>query len=147
MRVPCRQFQVMKRCPLRQPTSSSGGIYRSQSSDRTNIRSARRWVSTPSLFVALAVLLHESMAFQPSYTTRNRPRMPSSTTSTSTGRIPGRSLSRRYVVTDREPDLVEMLLGGEKYELVPLPDRMIDTTIFVGKKVVSLHYPYSRVIS
>lgn len=37
-----------------------------------------------------------------------------------------------YVVTDREPDLVEMLLGGERYEMVPLPDRMCDTTIFVG---------------
>ena len=116
----------MKRCPRRPSTSS---IYGSPPFGRTNnSSSARRWGSTTTgflLFVAFAAaVLHQSMAFQPSPT---RP-MPSSA-----ARIPRRSLSRRYVVTDREPDVVEMLVGGEKYELVPLPDRMIDTTIFVGK--------------
>ncbi len=32
----------------------------------------------------------------------------------------------------RDPDMMEMLIGGERYENVPLPDSMLDTTIFVG---------------
>lgn len=36
------------------------------------------------------------------------------------------------VMRHREADYVEMMVGGERYEMVPLPDRMMDTTIFVG---------------
>jgi hypothetical protein len=32
----------------------------------------------------------------------------------------------------RDPDEIELLVGGQRYELVPLPDTMLDTTIFVG---------------
>jgi RNA recognition motif. (a.k.a. RRM, RBD, or RNP domain) len=32
----------------------------------------------------------------------------------------------------REPDWVETLIGGERYSLVPMPDRMKATTLFVG---------------
>jgi len=32
----------------------------------------------------------------------------------------------------RDPDMMEMFMGGERYENVPLPDSMLDTTIFVG---------------
>lgn len=31
-----------------------------------------------------------------------------------------------------DPDMMEMFIGGERYENVPLPDSMLDTTIFVG---------------
>lgn len=31
-----------------------------------------------------------------------------------------------------DPDMMEMLVGCERYENVPLPDSMLDTTIFVG---------------
>jgi len=45
----------------------------------------------------------------------------------------------QMVVTDRDPDLFEMMLGGERYEMVPLPDRMCDTTIFVGNLCEFVH--------
>lgn len=32
----------------------------------------------------------------------------------------------------RDAEMMEMLIGGRRYELVPLPDSMLDTTIFVG---------------
>ena len=32
----------------------------------------------------------------------------------------------------RDPDMMEIFVGGERYENVPLPDSMLDTTIFVG---------------
>lgn len=32
----------------------------------------------------------------------------------------------------RDADLMEMMIGGERFEMVPLPDSMMDTTIFVG---------------
>ncbi len=31
-----------------------------------------------------------------------------------------------------DPGMMEMFVGGERYENVPLPDSMLDTTIFVG---------------
>mmetsp|Transcript_17468 Transcript_17468/g.25823 ORF Transcript_17468/g.25823 Transcript_17468/m.25823 type:complete len:440 (+) Transcript_17468:205-1524(+) len=39
---------------------------------------------------------------------------------------------RRHVSNNGDPDFVEMMLGGERYEMVPLPDSMVDTTLFVG---------------
>lgn len=33
---------------------------------------------------------------------------------------------------DREADLLEQLMGGERYEMNELPDSMMDTTVFVG---------------
>ena len=32
----------------------------------------------------------------------------------------------------RDADFFEMMVGGERYEMVPLPDSMVDTTCFVG---------------
>jgi hypothetical protein len=32
----------------------------------------------------------------------------------------------------RDADFFEMMLGGERYEMVPLPDSMVETTLFVG---------------
>lgn len=32
----------------------------------------------------------------------------------------------------RDPDMMELMLGGMRYENVPLPDSMMDTTVFVG---------------
>ena len=32
----------------------------------------------------------------------------------------------------QDPDEIELLMGGQRYEFVPLPDIMLDTTIFVG---------------
>jgi hypothetical protein len=32
----------------------------------------------------------------------------------------------------RDADFYEMMVGGERYEMVPLPDSMLDTTLFVG---------------
>lgn len=32
----------------------------------------------------------------------------------------------------QDPDMMEMFLGGQRYENVPLPDSMLDTTLFVG---------------
>ena len=42
------------------------------------------------------------------------------------------SIGPLFVVTDRDPDIIEMMMGGQRYEMVPLPDRMCDTTLFVG---------------
>jgi hypothetical protein len=43
-----------------------------------------------------------------------------------------RSASALGVHQLRDADFMEMLLGGERYEMVPLPDSMVDTTLFVG---------------
>ena len=32
----------------------------------------------------------------------------------------------------RDADFVEMMMEGERYEMVPLPDSMVETTLFVG---------------
>jgi hypothetical protein len=32
----------------------------------------------------------------------------------------------------REYDMMELMVGGQRYEMVPLPDSMMDTTLFVG---------------
>lgn len=32
----------------------------------------------------------------------------------------------------RDADMMEMMVGGQRFEMVPLPDSMLDTTIFVG---------------
>jgi hypothetical protein len=43
-----------------------------------------------------------------------------------------RRVPRLDVSTVRDADFVEKMLGGERYEMVPLPDSMISTTLFVG---------------
>lgn len=40
--------------------------------------------------------------------------------------------TRLKVHRDYEADLVEQLVGGEKFEMNELPDSMMDTTVFVG---------------
>ena len=46
---------------------------------------------------------------------------------------PGRVHSQTLFVANlRDADLGEMMVGGQRYEMVPLPDSMVDTTLFVG---------------
>lgn len=42
------------------------------------------------------------------------------------------SLLELRVHTVRDADMYEMMMGGERYEMVPLPDSMLQTTLFVG---------------
>mmetsp|Transcript_25202 Transcript_25202/g.62105 ORF Transcript_25202/g.62105 Transcript_25202/m.62105 type:complete len:497 (-) Transcript_25202:103-1593(-) len=42
------------------------------------------------------------------------------------------SSSELRVHTVRDADMYEMMMGGERYEMVPLPDSMLQTTLFVG---------------
>ena len=46
----------------------------------------------------------------------------------------GPSLTRHelYHLEEGEADIMEQLVGGERYSIVPLPDSMMDTTLFVG---------------
>ena len=37
-----------------------------------------------------------------------------------------------FVANLRDADYGEMMVGGQRYEMVPLPDSMVDTTLFVG---------------
>ena len=37
-----------------------------------------------------------------------------------------------YYLEEGEADIMEQLVGGERYSIVPLPDSMMDTTLFVG---------------
>jgi hypothetical protein len=41
-------------------------------------------------------------------------------------------VSPLFVLGLRDADFREMMVGGERYEMVPLPDSMMDTTLFVG---------------
>ena len=44
-----------------------------------------------------------------------------------------RSTTSSLSVADlRDADFAEMMVGGIRYEMVPLPDSMMDTTLFVG---------------
>ena len=52
--------------------------------------------------------------------------------STLTRPIVRRPFHRLNVATTRDADFVEQMLGGERYEMIPLPDSMLATTIFVG---------------
>jgi hypothetical protein len=46
--------------------------------------------------------------------------------------MPAAVASRLLVHTEREADIIEQMVGGERYEMIPLPDSMVDTTLFVG---------------
>lgn len=41
-------------------------------------------------------------------------------------------LPHLYVHMHREADMVEQMIGGERYEVTQLPDSMVETTLFVG---------------
>ena len=43
-----------------------------------------------------------------------------------------RGVPRLNVATIRDADFVERMVGGERYEMVPLPDSMVAKTVFVG---------------
>ena len=45
---------------------------------------------------------------------------------------PMRRLSALHVATTRDADFGEMMVGGMRYEMIPLPDSMVSTTLFVG---------------
>lgn len=38
-----------------------------------------------------------------------------------------------------EADIMEQMVGGERYSMVPLPDSMMDTTLFVGNLCEFVH--------
>eukprot|EP00522_Entomoneis_paludosa_P015657 CAMPEP_0172451628 /NCGR_PEP_ID=MMETSP1065-20121228/9594_1 /TAXON_ID=265537 /ORGANISM="Amphiprora paludosa, Strain CCMP125" /LENGTH=456 /DNA_ID=CAMNT_0013203591 /DNA_START=1 /DNA_END=1371 /DNA_ORIENTATION=- len=42
------------------------------------------------------------------------------------------SLTKQWVHLDREADMYEEMMGGQRYEMSPLPDSMMPTTLFVG---------------
>ena len=46
--------------------------------------------------------------------------------------LPRISTTAHHLDTLRDADSVECMVGGERYEMVPLPDSMMDTTLFVG---------------
>jgi len=60
--------------------------------------------------------------------------VPTTTTSARRYRASSSSLSysRDRYSNNHDADMMELLVGGRKYEMVPLPDSMMDTTIFVG---------------
>lgn len=45
---------------------------------------------------------------------------------------PRNTASKLFVSNIRDADYKEVLVGGERYEMVPLPDSIVDTTLFVG---------------
>ena len=55
---------------------------------------------------------------------------------------PRRLFSPLSVANLRDADLTEMMIGGIRYEMVPLPDSMMDTTIFVGNLNEFVHVSF-----
>mmetsp|Transcript_22360 Transcript_22360/g.62221 ORF Transcript_22360/g.62221 Transcript_22360/m.62221 type:complete len:238 (-) Transcript_22360:335-1048(-) len=53
-------------------------------------------------------------------------------TATTTTTTTTTALPMLYEHEIRDPDLIELVTGGIRYENVPLPDSMLDTTLFVG---------------
>ena len=43
------------------------------------------------------------------------------------------------ILTSRDADFVEQMAGGERYSLVPMPDSMKTTTVFVGNLCEFVH--------
>lgn len=74
------------------------------------------------LLLPLLPLLEPSHGFQPLPANR------ASTNSRSSRSAPPLALSYNL----RDADMMESLVGGIRYEMVPLPDSMMDTTLFVG---------------
>lgn len=54
-------------------------------------------------------------------------------------RTAARFVHRLQVQVDREADYVEMVLGGERYSMVPLPDSMVSTTVVVKNLCEFVH--------
>jgi hypothetical protein len=75
---------------------------------------------SPLLFSSLLMLPESSHGFQV---------LSVQTTATNAPRARSR-LSLAYTL--RDDDMTESLVGGIRYEMVPLPDSMMDTTLFVG---------------
>ena len=48
------------------------------------------------------------------------------------GSVASSSSTMLHLHLDREADLLEQMMGGERYEMNALPDSMMDTTVFVG---------------
>ena len=61
--------------------------------------------------------------------------------------VPSNTLGKRLITTtvttfkhnptklffnERDADMMEMFVGGQRYEMVELPDSLVDTTLFVG---------------
>lgn len=47
--------------------------------------------------------------------------------------------SARWAYSGLDADFAEMMVGGTRYEMVPLPDSMMDTTLFVGNFCEFVH--------
>ncbi len=73
------------------------------------------------VLLSLALLLESSQAFQP---------LLFRTSQVSEHRQ--KCLSPLHFYYQRDYDMMELMVGGERYEMVPLPDSMMDTTLFVG---------------
>ena len=91
-------------------------------------------LSISSIMTMVSAFFYVS-AFSPSTTTTRRNRFrsplvatshPSSSSSTTT------TTAREMVYDVRDADFGEMVAGGQRYEMIPLPDSMVDTTVFVG---------------
>jgi len=71
--------------------------------------------------------------FLPTSNIPNKLSSPLATSTTSTTAFVTRTrMSMVYNYDLEDPDMMAMFAGGERYENVPLPDSMIETTLFVG---------------
>ena len=74
---------------------------------------------------------NNALAFQIGHTNNYHSSLRSSATM-STRQIKSFALHSYQYNIERDADFGEILAGGQRYEMVELPDSMIDTTIFVG---------------
>lgn len=91
---------------------------------------------TTALMFGAAAALHMIHALQPMGFPASSSSSIEMTNADLLGNFPnamnGHRGSRLNVHTDREADFVEMLVGGERYSMLPLPDSMVATTLYVG---------------
>mmetsp|Transcript_20763 Transcript_20763/g.49309 ORF Transcript_20763/g.49309 Transcript_20763/m.49309 type:complete len:642 (-) Transcript_20763:833-2758(-) len=111
-------------------------------SHRGQLRRTTKMRRSAILFVALLISMMNAFygnAFSPTTTRRNRfhplvaGRSSSSSFSSITTTASTTTTTKRQMVYDvRDADFGEMIAGGQRYEMIPLPDSMVPTTIFVG---------------
>ena len=97
---------------------------------KVNMRKKPSVSLPPTQLLALVVALllpYSCNCFLPTTSIRKKHSTTAATTSSTTTTISMVGNLNLY-----DPDMMEMFVGGERYENVPLPDSMLDTTIFVG---------------
>lgn len=94
-------------------------------------RRAKATTATTTMLLGAVFLLFPSTChcFLPTTSIPKKQSSPSSVAATTTTTT---RLSMAFNHDFRDPDMIELFVGGERYENVPLPDSMLDTTIFVG---------------